>query len=110
MKKVSQVSITKQRAAYNKTNGICVICGKKLSDDENLWSVDHSIPRAIYKWIKDDDEARSIIESEKNIFIVHPYCNFAKDSFAESVLFITKYFTNLYGIFIKNIWKKEGKR
>ncbi len=80
MKRIPQVSITKQRIAYKKTNGICVICGKRLSADENTWSVDHFIPRAIYKWIKDDEEARSIIESEKNIFVVHSYCNFAKDS------------------------------
>ena len=75
----SHVSITKQREAYARTNGICVICGKALSEDESKWSVDHFIPRAVYKWV-DVKNIRNIIESPDNIFVVHPYCNFDKNS------------------------------
>ncbi len=67
------------RNAYERTNGICVICGKKLSPDENTWSPDHFIPRAVYKWIP-NQETKKAIESEENIFIVHPKCNLRKNS------------------------------
>lgn len=73
------VSKTKQREAYAKANGICVICGKKLSSDESKWSVDHFIPRAIYKWVP-GRSMRELVESGQNIFVVHPQCNFSKDS------------------------------
>ena len=73
------VSINKQREAYARTNGICVICGKPLSKDESKWSVDHFIPRAVYKWVQ-DDQTKNLIESSDNIFVVHPYCNYDKDS------------------------------
>ena len=73
------VSITKQRQAYNKTKGICIICGKKISKDEKRWSVDHFIPRAVYKWVP-DEEIKKRLEGEENVFIVHEGCNFDKDS------------------------------
>lgn len=73
------VSITKQREAYAKAGGICIICGKKLSADESKWSVDHFIPRAIYKWVPKGG-MKELIESGQNIFVVHPQCNFSKDS------------------------------
>ncbi len=65
--------------AYNRTNGICFICGKPLPSDEKEWSVDHFIPQAIYKWTK-DKEAKELIRSNENLFIVHPKCNYSKDS------------------------------
>lgn len=74
-----KVSITKQREAYARTKGICVICGKPLTKDESKWSVDHFIPRAIYKWVK-DEKTKELIESGKNTYVVHAHCNFAKDS------------------------------
>lgn len=73
------ISMTKKREAYARVNGICFICGKKLGDNENEWSVDHFIPRAVYKWVP-NKELRSLIESEDNIFVVHPQCNYSKDS------------------------------
>ncbi len=73
------VSITKQRAAYARNNGICVICGKKISPNEKEWSVDHYIPRAVYKWVP-DKVSKDLIESQDNLFIVHQKCNFSKDS------------------------------
>ena len=75
----SHVSMAKKRDAYAKVNGICVICGKKLSDNENEWSVDHFIPRAVYKWVP-NKETESLIESGDNLFVVHPQCNYSKDS------------------------------
>lgn len=75
----THVAIAKQREAFAKTKGICVICGKKLREEEKYWSVDHFIPRAIYKWIP-DIKTRELIESGKNIFIVHHQCNITKDS------------------------------
>lgn len=73
------VSITKQREAYARTNGICVICGKKISPNEKEWSVDHYIPRAVYKWVP-GKMSKDLIESQDNLFIVHQKCNFSKDS------------------------------
>lgn len=73
------VSITKQRDAYAKTNGVCFICGKKMSSNENAWSVDHFIPRAVYKWVP-NQQLHNLIESGDNIFVVHPKCNYNKDS------------------------------
>lgn len=75
----THVAISKQREAFNKTDGICVICGRKLREEEKYWSVDHFIPRAVYKWIP-DVKTRELIESGKNIFIVHHQCNLDKDS------------------------------
>ena len=76
---MANVSITKQREAYARTNGKCIICGKTISKNEADWSVEHFVPRAIYKWVHDKN-AEKIIESGDNIFIVHPRCNFKKDS------------------------------
>ncbi len=73
------ISIEKQREAYARTNGICVICGQPLTKDESKWSVDHFIPQAIYKWVK-DDQTKQLIESDENIFVVHAQCNYSKDS------------------------------
>ncbi len=74
-----RVSITQQRDAYARTNGICVICGQRLTKDESKWSVDHFIPRAIYKWVG-NKEIKDLIEGSRNIFVVHEQCNFGKDS------------------------------
>ena len=74
-----RVSITKQRKAYARTKGVCVICGKPLPENERQWSVDHFIPRAVYKWVR-DSQTKALIESGENIFIVHAHCNFDKDS------------------------------
>lgn len=73
------ISATQKRDAYAKVNGICFICGQKLSNNEREWSVDHFIPRAVYKWVP-NQELQSLIESENNIFVVHPKCNYSKDS------------------------------
>lgn len=75
----TNVSITKKREAYKKANGVCFICGKKLSKKESEWSVDHFIPRAVYKWAP-NEKVQNRIESGDNIFIVHPECNYSKDS------------------------------
>lgn len=63
---------------YYKTDGICVICGKPVGHTRP-WSLEHYIPRAIYKWVFDPILAQKI-ESFANLFIVHPACNFHKDS------------------------------
>lgn len=73
------VSKTIQREAYARTHGICVICGKPISKNESEWSVEHFVPRAVYKWVH-DSETKSIIEGNDNIFIVHASCNYSKDS------------------------------
>ena len=75
----SHVSIKKKRDAYNRVNGVCFICGKKLSNNEIEWSVDHFIPRAVCKWVP-NAKLQSLIKSGENIFIVHPECNYSKDS------------------------------
>lgn len=74
-----KASIGKQRAAFARTKGICIICGRPLSNDEGKWSPDHFIPRAIYKWVP-SKRTQSLIESAGNIFVVHQWCNFDKDS------------------------------
>ena len=71
------VAITRQREAYARMNGICVICGKRISEDETQWSVDHFIPRAIYKWVP-NDATKKALESDDNLFVVHRRCNYKK--------------------------------
>ena len=68
-----------QFRAYEKTGGICIVCGRPLSRHPEKWSVDHFIPRAIYKWVPGKKITR-ILESDDNLFIVHPHCNFRKGS------------------------------
>lgn len=74
-----QLSDNQKHIVYQKTNGICIVCGKKVSDDMQKWSVEHYIPRAIYKWIP-TQSLRDILESESNWFIVHKNCNIKKDA------------------------------
>lgn len=64
---------------YQKTLGICIICGKPVPNEMRAWSLEHYIPRAIYKWVP-NAYVQSQIESETNLFIVHERCNFQKDS------------------------------
>ena len=73
------VSDAKKYLIYKKTHGICIICSKKIVCDCNQWSLDHYIPRAIYKWIPDQD-LRNKLESLDNLFIVHRKCNINKDA------------------------------
>ncbi|MDK4679764.1 HNH endonuclease [Kingella negevensis] len=72
------ISEIKKQKAYDKTQGVCIICGRQVGVSEK-WSVEHYIPRAIYKWI-DNQELKNKLESIDNLFIVHAYCNFQKDS------------------------------
>lgn len=76
---MATVSKAKQREAYARTHGICVVCGKSLGGDESTWSADHFIPRAVYKWVP-GKKLRTLIESADNIFITHPRCNLEKNS------------------------------
>ena len=66
-----------------------MICGKKVTHDENRWSVDHFIPRAVYKWIP-DERLKTRLESVENVFVVHEGCNFDKDSLIFTVSEIKK--------------------
>ena len=73
------ISISRQRQAYAKTNGICVICGKPIKNDPSDWSVDHFVPQAVSKWSK-NPKLQGKIGGEDNLFVVHPSCNYKKDS------------------------------
>lgn len=71
-------SFKKKSFIYQKTNGICIICNHHITHDPVQWSLEHYIPRAIYKWLP-NQELESKIESFANLFIVHHDCNFKKD-------------------------------
>ena len=72
-------SYNKKNIAYQKTNGICIICSRQVSSDMEKWSVEHYIPRAIYKWVP-SQQLRDVLESVENLFIVHQKCNERKDA------------------------------
>lgn len=61
-----------------KTKGICIICGKYLTTLADS-SIEHFIPRAIYKWI-DEPHLVKLLENKSNLFLVHIQCNFRKDA------------------------------
>lgn len=69
----------RKKRAYDKTRGVCIICGKPIADDPEQWSLEHYIPRAVYKWVR-SSELESRLESVVNLFVVHIHCNFKKDS------------------------------
>ena len=73
------VPVEIQRASYERTKGICVICGKPLSRYESKWTVDHFIPRAVYKWVP-DKKIKRITMNRDNLLIVHGRCNLNKGS------------------------------
>lgn len=68
-----------KKIVYRKTDGICIICGKKVSNDPKKWSIEHYIPRAVYKWVP-NQKLKNTLESESNLFIVHKKCNAKKDA------------------------------
>lgn len=72
------LSINKKLLIYQKTDGICIICNRPISLNPAQWSVEHYIPRAIYKWLP-NQELEAKLESPTNLFIVHHDCNFKKD-------------------------------
>lgn len=76
---------------FAKTNGICIICGKAV--DRHAWSVEHYIPRAIYKWVP-DRYLVSQIESDDNLFMTHYRCNTQKDSKLPTLYDISTLHTN----------------
>lgn len=81
MVSIYQKKLTPERKllVYQKTNGICIICQKQVSKNHKTWSVEHYIPRAVYKWVP-KKEVRDIVESLDNLFIVHKQCNHNKDA------------------------------
>ena len=70
--------IVKQQL-YEKTAGRCIICDKRIANSTHQWSVEHFIPRAIYKWLPNATLKKNL-ESYANLFIVHIACNNFKDS------------------------------
>lgn len=72
------LSTNKKLLIYQKTNGMCIICNQLIHNDPTQWSVEHYIPRAIYKWLP-NQELEAKLESPANLFIVHHDCNFKKD-------------------------------
>ena len=75
----ANISKTTQKKAFDRTGGICIVCGRPLSRNQAKWSVDHFIPRAVYKWVP-GRKIQKTIESADNLYIVHPHCNFRKGS------------------------------
>ncbi|QMT31619.1 hypothetical protein [Alysiella filiformis] len=68
----------KRKAAHQNSNGICILCNKPILSHEK-WSVEHFIPRAIYKWIP-KPEIEWQVESDANLFAVHMDCNLNKNA------------------------------
>lgn len=79
MTSAQQAKQAKKRKAYNKTHGICFICGYQVSENPAHWTLEHYIPRAIYKWVSIPN-LKSQLESLDNLFITHDKCNLNKDS------------------------------
>lgn len=113
---------------YYKTHGICVICGKPMTHQPEHWSLEHFIPRAIYKWVPNPILTKKI-ESFANLFIVHPRCNFIKDSALPTTHSIytmhaslsvmrevdriyseVKPFINQYKALKQEVWKNQHKK
>lgn len=87
--KSMQLTEESKQRLYDKTAGICIICHKKISRHPEKWSVEHFIPRAIYKWVPSRN-LKIILESSENLFIVHFHCNLKKDSALPSIKQITQ--------------------
>lgn len=70
---------TTKRAAFERTHGMCILCGRPLDENPGTWSVEHLIPQALAKWSR-DDAVRRLVTSPRNIFVTHRDCNQRKDS------------------------------
>lgn len=70
--------LERRQQAYQNSNGICILCNQPILSHEK-WSVEHFIPRAIYKWIQ-KPEVELQVESAANLFAVHMDCNLKKDA------------------------------
>lgn len=74
-----KVSKEEKWALYRKTQGVCIICGRSISRNVSRWTVEHYIPRAVYKWVP-TYKALKTIENFDNLFIVHSWCNVKKNA------------------------------
>lgn len=84
-------SLNKEDKIYRKTQGICILCGKKVHKPRSninahtqmkgrrSFTIEHYFPKAIHKWIQ-QPHLKSHIEHLNNLFIVHRKCNMKKDS------------------------------
>ena len=77
------------RQLLQEQNGVCIYCGKPISIDEQrgvIWTVEHIIPRAVYKWlerclsVEDCNLLYSLIDNKNNIAISHYSCNLQQGS------------------------------
>lgn len=76
---MSKLSVSDKQTLYDKTHGKCILCGKIMLKGQQELSLEHYIPRAIYKWIP-HKKLKQQLEGFNNLFIVHKQCNFIKDS------------------------------
>lgn len=66
-------------------NKICPLCGRKFSSHSNI-NKDHLIPQAVATWSKElltkqeYSPLRHYINSAYNIYLVHEFCNYRKQS------------------------------
>lgn len=72
---------------YARQYGKCVYCGKLVDVAEQrgvAWSIEHIVPRAVFKWLerillpREVDELFKLIEDNNNIAITHYECNFTR--------------------------------
>ena len=68
---------TRRNRITEAQNGVCFYCNEPLSNP----TVEHIVPRAVYKWTKeylkesDYKRLRGVIQSRKNLVVVHESCN-----------------------------------
>lgn len=82
------------RKVLERQDGVCIYCGKHIDMGEQRgvsWSLEHVVPRAVYKWVervmsKDEvNKCFELIDSKDNLAITCCSCNVRRGSLLPSV-------------------------
>lgn len=133
-------ALSKEDKIYCKTQGICILCGKKVHKPRSninghtqmkgrrSFTIEHYFPQAIYKWVERPN-LKSQIKHLDNLFIVHQQCNVNKDSHIPTKHHIHRLYAhqdikhqleqlyerllddiNAYNALKKSVWSKQNKQ
>lgn len=85
-RKVKALSDSTLHKLHNRQDCMCIYCGEYIDIREPrgiAWSVEHIVPRTVYKWIERTAPKSVVencfrdIESLSNLAITHHHCNYA---------------------------------